>query len=134
MPASAKTGRPRRYCKRSCRQRDFEARERARAHGLDEADLIVTREALEQLRDQLYVVQCAVEDVRRDIGSSARPTLHEYEEAMAWLLDSLAPLLAAPALSSQESSVPSAGGAATPCVLVSNGTTCFGDTPIIHVM
>jgi hypothetical protein len=98
LPESAATGRPRRYCKRSCRQRDFEARERSKAHGLDEADLIVTREALETLRDQVFVVQCAVEDVRRDLAAVAKPGVAEYQEAVAWLLGSLEPLLGQPIL------------------------------------
>jgi hypothetical protein len=102
LPESAATGRPRRYCKRSCRQRDFEARERSKAHGLDEADLIVTREALETLRDQVFVVQCAVNDVRRDLGAETRPGAFEYREAVDWLLGSLEPLLARPILELRE--------------------------------
>jgi hypothetical protein len=58
-----------------------------RAHGLDEADLIVTREALETLRDQVFVVQCAV---------------NQYREAVDWLLGSLEPLLARPILELRE--------------------------------
>jgi hypothetical protein len=92
MPVSAKTGRPKRYCKRSCRQRDFEARARAKRHGLDEAELIITREALESLRDQLYVVRCAMDDVKRDLQGS--PTKQDFAEAVAWLQAAVGPLLA----------------------------------------
>jgi hypothetical protein len=92
MPEAAATGRPRQFCRRSCRQRDFEARERARRHGLDETDVIIAREALETLRDQLYVVRCAVDDVRRDLAGS--PTKSEYATAVDWLLKSLEPVLA----------------------------------------
>ena len=41
-------GRPRQYCKRSCRQRDYEARRRAAELGLGEDELIVTRQELER--------------------------------------------------------------------------------------
>ena len=41
-------GRPRRYCKTSCRQRDYEARRRAAELGLSEGELVVTREVLGQ--------------------------------------------------------------------------------------
>jgi hypothetical protein len=60
-------GRPRRYCKRSCRQRDFEARQRAAAHGVDEHDILLARSEVNRLRDEIFVLQCAVEDAERDL-------------------------------------------------------------------
>jgi hypothetical protein len=86
-----KTGRPRQFCRRSCRQRDFEARERAKAHGLDEAELIITRSELEDLRDKLFVLRCAVQDVERDLTASK--TLTSYKDAVRWLIESAGPLL-----------------------------------------
>ena len=83
-------GRPRVFCKRSCRQRQFEARAKAARHGLDESELIVVRSELEQLRDELYVLQCAVEDVERDI--SATSTLAEMREGSEWVLVAARPL------------------------------------------
>ena len=56
-------GRPRRYCRQSCRQRDYEARRRSAELGLSEGELVVTRAELESVRDRLYVLLCAVEDV-----------------------------------------------------------------------
>jgi hypothetical protein len=91
LPPIGKTGRPRQFCKRSCRQRDFEARERAKAHGLDEAELIITRAELEDLRDKLFVLQCAVQDVQKDLAGSK--TLTAYKDAVSWLIDSASPLL-----------------------------------------
>jgi hypothetical protein len=44
-------GRPRRYCRASCRQRDYEARQRAHAHGLDDSEIIVARRELDELHD-----------------------------------------------------------------------------------
>jgi hypothetical protein len=86
-----KTGRPRQFCRRSCRQRDFEARERAKAHGLDETELIMTRAELEDLRDKLFVLRCAVQDVERDLTASR--TLTSYKDAVRWLIESAEPLL-----------------------------------------
>jgi hypothetical protein len=85
-------GRPRLYCRRSCRQRDFEARQRAARHGLDESDVIMARAELEDLRDKLYVLRCAIEDVRRDLAGS--PTKQDYADAVAWLMDAAHPLVA----------------------------------------
>ena len=83
-------GRPRVFCKRSCRQREFEARAKAARHGLDETDLIVARSELEQLRDELYVLQCAVEDVDRDINPTS--TSAEIREGLEWVLAAARPL------------------------------------------
>ena len=56
-------GRPREYCKPSCRQRDYESRRRSEELGLNEDELIVTREELELLKDKLFVLRCAVDDI-----------------------------------------------------------------------
>ena len=60
-------GRPRLYCRRSCRQRDYEARQRAAELGLGEHELIVTRQELHELRDRLYLLAQTVDDVERDL-------------------------------------------------------------------
>ena len=62
-------GRPRVYCRQSCRQRDYEARRRTAELGLGEHELVVTREELEVARDRLYVLTCVVDDVERDIAA-----------------------------------------------------------------
>jgi hypothetical protein len=87
----AATGRPKQFCKRSCRQRDYEARRRNEELGLSERDLVVTRAQLDALHDQLYVLEAAVEDVERDLAGS--PTKQDYAEAVEWLLDACRPLL-----------------------------------------
>ena len=91
MEQTAGVGRPRKYCRRSCRQRDYEARQRAARHGLDEAEIVMTRAELERLRDQLYVLRCAVEDVERDLADD--PTPADYREAVTWLVSNARPLL-----------------------------------------
>ena len=90
LPPPAATGRPRRYCRPVCRQRDFEARQRAAEVGLTETELVMTRQELEELHDQLYVLEAAIEDVQRDLaGSSSK---QDYVDAVAWLLQAARPL------------------------------------------
>ena len=87
-------GRPRRFCQQSCRQRDYEARRRARELDLGDHELIVARHALDALRDELYVLACAVEDVERDLAATSRPTTRDLHDALTWLLDAARPLCA----------------------------------------
>ncbi len=61
-------GRPRLFCRRSCRQRDYEARLRAHELGLGEHELVVAKEELEAVRDRIYLLSCALEDVEREIA------------------------------------------------------------------
>lgn len=63
----AGAGRPRRYCKRSCRQRDYESRRRAAELGLGEDELIMTRQELNELRDRLFVLSETIKDVEHDL-------------------------------------------------------------------
>ncbi len=60
-------GRPRRFCKRSCRQRDYEARQRAARHGVDEHELIVARRDVDRLHDEIFVLSCAADDAEADL-------------------------------------------------------------------
>lgn len=83
-------GRPRAFCSQACRQKDYIARLRAQEAGLSEAELVVTREELDALHDQLYVLEAAIEDVDRDLKASA--TKQDYVEAVEWLLDACRPL------------------------------------------
>ena len=84
-------GRPRAFCSQACRQKDYIARLRAQEAGLTEAELIVTRDELDALHDQLYVLEAAIDDVARDLKSSA--TKQDYVEALEWLLDACQPLV-----------------------------------------
>ena len=86
-------GRPRQYCRRSCRQRDFEARKRARELGLAESDLIVARKAMEGLDDLLFVLGCAIADVEADLALDSSP--EQLQRSLDWLLESARPLLGA---------------------------------------
>lgn len=77
----APAGRPRRYCRRSHRQRAYEARLLAERMGLGRGDVLVSAETLRSVRDGLRMVGRAVKDVERDLrrGEST------YEEAFRHL-------------------------------------------------
>src|SRR3954468_8388071 len=92
LPPSGKVGRRREFCTQACRQWDWVARQRARELELSETDLVIAREALDALRDDLYVLACAVDDVRRDLEAPGKRTERELREAIDWLLDAAGPL------------------------------------------
>jgi hypothetical protein len=86
-------GRPRQFCSQACRQWDWVGRQRARELQLNEDELIVTKAALDQLHDELYVLACAVDDVDRDLASAGRgPGVNEMREMLAWLLEAARPI------------------------------------------
>lgn len=90
LPTPARTGRPREFCRASCRQQEFVRRQRAHEVGLAEHELVVTRAELDELHDLLYVLEAAVEDVERDLADAT--TMAEVRDAAAWLLDAARPL------------------------------------------
>jgi hypothetical protein len=65
------------YCRRSCRQREYEARRRATELGLGEQELVVTRQDLEAMRDRVFVLACALDDWDQAEQSDRRRTLNE---------------------------------------------------------
>jgi len=87
------SGRPPEFCRRSCRQRAYESRRRSSELGLSESELVVTRAELDALRDALYVVEAAVEDVDRDLAAAGDDP-DEVRRSLDWLLEAVRPLLA----------------------------------------
>ncbi len=92
LPPSARTGRPRQFCRQACRQWDWVARQRARELALSDDELVVARAELDALRDDLFVLAHAVADVRRDLAAPGNRTQRELSEALRWLLDAASPL------------------------------------------
>jgi hypothetical protein len=88
---AAGPGRPRLYCRRSCRQRDYEARRQAEDLGLGDARLVVARAELDALHDRLYELEAAIEDVDRDLAATT-PGEDDYREALDWVLQAARPL------------------------------------------
>lgn len=84
-------GRPKEFCKQSCRQADYVARQRSAELGLGEAELIVARAALDDLRDRLYVLEAAIEDVERDLAEAEDDP--DIRHALEWLLAAAKPLV-----------------------------------------
>jgi hypothetical protein len=80
------------FCSQRCRQWDWVARQRARELQLSENELVVAREELDALHDELYILACAVEDVERDLGAGEQPTTSQLRDALEWLLVAAKPL------------------------------------------
>jgi hypothetical protein len=80
-------GRPRVYCKRACRQRDYESRRRALELGLGEHELVVTREDLESLRDRLYVLEQTLHDAERDLEQPEARRAKELRRVLEYVVD-----------------------------------------------
>jgi len=70
------------------------ARKLAVAHGLGDDDVIVDRQAVEELQGALYCLQAAIEDVDADLAAAPGDP-DEARRALAWLLDNARPLAAA---------------------------------------
>ncbi|HSL27119.1 MAG TPA: hypothetical protein VLA54_12645 [Acidimicrobiia bacterium] len=63
-------GRPASFCRRSHRQRAYEARTLAARHGLGPDDALMSRRLLTELQDGLYLLQSAMEDVDNDLAEA----------------------------------------------------------------
>ena len=85
-------GRPRRYCRRSHRQRHYESRALAERRGISDDELLVERAKVDRLHDRLYVLEAACEDVRTDLDASDEPGLDVYRQAVVHLLEAAFPL------------------------------------------
>ncbi len=70
------------------------ARQRASELNLSENELVITRTELDTLRDQIFVLKCAIADVEGDLDPKTDPTTRDYKAALKWLLDAARPLVA----------------------------------------
>ena len=82
MPPSRSVGRPRRYCRRSCRQRAFEQRRRDRELTWGEDRLIELVRRYEELGDRLATVDDVVREVRRDLDDGVQIDALEVVERL----------------------------------------------------
>ncbi|MCC6225230.1 MAG: hypothetical protein IT195_02335 [Microthrixaceae bacterium] len=83
-------GRPKLYCRRSCRQRAYEARRRGAELGLAEHELVITLRQLDELSDQLYVLRCAIDDAGR--AADGMVDLDEARRLIDWIATAAEPL------------------------------------------
>lgn len=67
------------------------ARQRSAEVGLGETELIVTRAALNELRDRIYMLEAAIQDVERD--RDAAEGKQDLREALEWLLAAARPIV-----------------------------------------
>lgn len=91
IPTRAGPGRRRQFCSQRCRQWDWVARQRAHELQLSEDELVIARDQLDRLHDDLYVLACAVDDTERDLADG-EPTAAELRTMLDWLLQSARPL------------------------------------------
>ena len=83
-------GRPKLFCSQRCRQWDWVSRQRAADLALGGDEIVIRREELDRLHDDLYMLACAVEDIERDLDS--KPSNRELADALDWLLQAAKPL------------------------------------------
>ena len=83
-------GRPKQFCSQRCRQWDWVSRQRAADLALGPNEIVVRRDELDRLHDDLYTLGCAIEDVERDLDS--KPSNRELTDAVDWLLQAAKPL------------------------------------------
>ncbi len=63
-------GRPPAYCRRSHRQRAYEARRRANDLAVPTGQLVVAQADLDRLHDRLYALEAATDDVAGDLAEA----------------------------------------------------------------
>lgn len=83
-------GRPKQFCSQRCRQWDWVSRQRAADLALGTNEIVVRRDELDRLHDDLYMLGCAIDDIERDLD--AKPSNRELAEALAWILQAAKPL------------------------------------------
>jgi hypothetical protein len=79
------------FCTQACRQKEYVSRLRAEDAGLAESELVVARTELDDLRDRLFVLECAVADARRDLADGDEPA-----QVLEAVMDAAQPLFGAP--------------------------------------
>jgi hypothetical protein len=61
---------------------------------LSENELVMTRDELDTLKDQIYILHCAVVDAQQDL-SKGRHTKDSLLELLNWLIEAAEPVAAA---------------------------------------
>lgn len=66
-------GRPRKYCSRSCKQRAYEQRQNVSGTNIPAEAVIIHPDRAAALRDSLFELRCAAEDVATASAEGAEP-------------------------------------------------------------
>ena len=69
------------------------SRQRASELALSENELVMTRDELDALKDQIYVLHCALNDVQTDLVSPHQ-TKDSLLEMLGWLIQAAEPIAA----------------------------------------
>ena len=93
LPESQGPGRRKEFCSQKCRQWDWVARQRAADLELSENELVMTRDELDTLKDQIYVLHCAVIDAQQDLAAG-RHSRDSLLELLRWLIEAAEPVAA----------------------------------------
>jgi hypothetical protein len=91
LPGRDGPGRRKEFCSQRCRQWDWVSRQRASELELSENELVMTREELDSLKDQIYVLHCALADARNDLAKP-RHTKDSIREILDWVMDAAEPV------------------------------------------
>jgi hypothetical protein len=83
MPAPTGVGRPRTYCRRSCRQRAFEQRRRVTEQSWGDDRVVRMSEELAAAGDRLAHVADVLDEVRIDLADEIDVPVHEVLERLA---------------------------------------------------
>jgi hypothetical protein len=94
LAAQEGPGRRKEFCSQKCRQWDWVSRQRASELELSENELVMTREELDALKDQIYVLHCALTDARLDL-SKPRHTKDSIKEILDWVMEAAEPVASA---------------------------------------
>ena len=82
----SESGRRRRYCRQSCRQRAYEQRNNLRGTGIAEDAVVLTASEAADLADRWFAARCAAEDVATAVSEGASPPeLAELSAALVQL-------------------------------------------------
>lgn len=77
MPAPTGVGRPRTYCRRSCRQRAFEHRRRAVEQSWGDDRVVRLADELAGTKDRLAHLADVLDEVRADLADEIDVSVHE---------------------------------------------------------
>ncbi|MGV8871859.1 MAG: hypothetical protein ACOH2Q_04995 [Rhodococcus sp. (in: high G+C Gram-positive bacteria)] len=69
--ADTGTGRKRRYCRQSCRQRAYEQRSAMKGTSIPDDSIVLTAEEASAAADRAFEVRCAAEDVSTAVTEGA---------------------------------------------------------------
>ena len=78
-------GRKRKYCGPSCKQRAYEQRNNVAGPAVAEGSVVLRPDRVDELRDELYALRCAAEDIRTAAveGADAEEIRHLCDDMIA---------------------------------------------------